>query len=750
VTDVAQGQSITLAVHGMDCSSCAETVHKALRTLEGVEDVRTDVVAGRVTVTHSGSLAPAAVAAAVTRLGYPARDVGPREGYPARDAGPPLEARPHGPHAAVAGAWKRNARLHFALLSGIAWAAALAADHLLHRDALAAALAVGAIVAGGRYIVPRGVRAALNRALDMNFLMTVAALGALMIGEYGEAATAMFLFAVAQLLESHSMDRARNAIRGLMELAPATAAVLRQGREERVPAEQVRVGETVVIRPGEKIAVDGVVVAGRSGVDQAPITGESVPVDKEPGMDVYAGTMNGEGVLEVRSTKAASDTTLARIIHSVETAQASRAPTQAFVDRFARVYTPAVVMTAIAVMLLPPLFGGLWSEWFYRALVLLVVACPCALVISTPVTIVSALTGAARRGILIKGGLHLENAGRVRVVAMDKTGTLTEGRPEVVAVLGVNGVHSSDVLRYAAAAQARSEHPLARAVIRHAEAEGVAFAAAADTTALPGRGVRADVAGTTVHVGSERLFAGLGMTEVHMRELLDGFASQGRTAMLVGTSTPGGNDASRSEVIDVIGVIEVIEVIGIIAVADRLRAEAGEALEDLHAAGIRRVVMLTGDNHGTAAAVATALAGQGRGVDEFHSELLPDDKVAAVRRLMQEHGPVMFVGDGVNDAPALAVADVGVAMGSAGTDVALETADIALMGDDLARLATTIRLARKAERIIRANIAFALLTKAVFVVLALLGVATLWMAVFADMGTSLIVVMNGLRALRES
>jgi Zn2+/Cd2+-exporting ATPase len=715
-----QGAICTLEVGGMDCGSCAESVQKALRALEGVRDVRTDVVGERVSVTYAeGRLTRGDLVGAISRLGYRVTEDRADRRAVFEDSW-----------------WERRGRLVLVVLSGVFWAGALAAEYLLHLETLSAALAIGAIVAGGRYIVPRGVRAAMNRSLDMNFLMSIAAFGAMIIGEYGEAASAMFLFAVAQLLESHSMDRARNAIRGLMDLSPATATVLRGGREERVPADRVEVGETVVVRPGDKVPVDGEVVSGRSAVNQAPITGESVPAHKEPGSEVFAGTLNGEGVLEVRSTRAASDTTLARIIHSVEQARASRAPSQAFVDRFARVYTPAVVLTAIAVTLLPPLLGfGAWGEWFYRALVLLVVACPCALVISTPVTIVSALAGAARRGILIKGGLHLANAGRARVIVMDKTGTLTEGQPDVVDVLALNGADGTEVLRLAAAAEARSEHPLARAILRHAEGRA-RIPLAAETTAIPGKGIRAQVDGRIVYVGSERLFAEMGASEPRVREILDRYERQGRTAVLVGATAPGAAADARPQLL------------GMVAIADRVRPQAAEALKALHAAGIRRVVMLTGDNRGTAEAVASALGGPGAGVDEYHAQLLPDDKVAAVRRLKEAYGSVLFVGDGVNDAPALATADVGVAMGSAGTDVALETADIALMADDLSRLPTTIRLARRAEAIIRANITFALLSKAVFVVLALLGVATLWMAVLADMGASLIVVLNGMRAMR--
>ena len=782
-TSTVDGVSCTLGVAGMDCSGCARSVENALRALEGVQDVRVDVVGGKVTVRYAeGKLARGDLAGAITRVGYRVVDGGSGrrevfvvEGMHCADEVRLIEGRlgglpgvtrlafdlvgrrltvegeitaaeveravgQLGMRARLVGEarqqttwWERRGRLALAVLSGVLWAGSLAAEHLLRVEWLAAALAVGAIVAGGWHIVPRGVRAAMNRALDMNFLMSVAAVGAVLIGEYEEGASAMFLFAVAQLLETYSMDRARNAIRALMDLAPAEATVLRRGRGERVPVDHVEPGETVVVRPGEKIPVDGVVLSGRSGVNQAPITGESMPVDKEPGAEVFAGTLNGEGVLEVRSARPAADTTLARIIHAVEEAQASRAPSQAFVDRFARLYTPAVVALALLVLVVPPLSGwGAWGTWIYRALALLVVACPCALVISTPVTIVSALAGGARRGILIKGGLHLETAGRARVVALDKTGTLTEGRPEVVDVVSLDGAAPDEVLALAAAAEARSQHPLARAVLRHAERRGVAVRAASDVQAITGKGLRARVGEETVYLGNVRLFSELGTLDAATRARLPS-VGDGRTAVLVGAADCGGAP---------------VRLRGLISIADRVRPGAGEALRALHRAGIARVVMLTGDNEGTARAVAAALGGPGAGVDEYRAELLPDDKTAAVRSLRERYGALLFVGDGVNDAPALAAADVGVAMGAGGTDVALETADIALMADDLSRLATTIRLARRAERIIRANVALSLLTKAVFVALAVSGHATLWMAVAADMGTSFLVVLNGLRALR--
>jgi len=799
--------SCTLEVAGMDCASCAAHVEKALRRLAGVEEVRADVVGGRVTVRYAeGSVGWSELAGAIAGAGYrvvvgAARGavvgggvvgeaagggvvvdetagggeaggwvaVGPAAG--GRDAvggaaaasGLAGERRGAGPGSGAADRPARRAvaplsrRWVLAAVSGGFWLLSLTASHLLGREGAAAALAVGAMVAGGWHIFPRGVRAALNRALDMNFLMSIAAVGALFIGEIEEAASAIFLFAVAQLLEANSMDRARRAIAALMELSPVEATVVRDGAEVRVPAERVAVGEVVVVRPGEKIPVDGVVVEGRSSVDPSPITGESIPVEKGPGAEVFAGTLNGEGALTVRSTKPASDTTLARIVHAVEEAQASRAPSQTFVERFARGYTPAVVVGAGAVAVLPPLVGfGGWGEWFYRALVLLVVACPCALVISTPVTIVSALAGAARRGILIKGGLHLENAGRARVVALDKTGTLTEGRPGVVEVIAFASGDSREVLALAAAAESRHGHPIARAILDRAESEGLRIPPASEAVAVTGRGVTARIGDERIYLGSERWFDELGALDDAARGVLRRFEDRGWTAVLVGrgpaVASPASGTAS-GEAGDGDGAVTAADaptVIGAIAVADRLRPDAAEALRALHSVGIERVVMLTGDNEATARAIAAALSRDGAGIDEIRAGLLPGDKVAVVEEMRRRHGKVLMVGDGVNDAPALAAADVGIAMGTAGTDVALETADIALMADDLPKLADTIRMARKAEGIVRANIAFALLTKAAFVVLAALGTATLWMAVVADMGASLLVVANGLRALSLS
>jgi len=771
-TNSDEGAVCELRVGGMDCPSCADDITRSLAKLEGVQDVRVDVVGGKVRVAYAeGKLARGDIASAIHRVSYKVKDREARraafivEGMDCADEVRQIEdklgrlpgvtnlqfdlmrrrlvvegaitsaevqraikeagmtARPEGEQARPLTFWEQRGRLVVTVISGLLLALGLVLGWSGAAERVTAPLLAVSTIAGGWFIAPRGWRAVRNGALDMNFLMTVAAIGAAAIGEWGEGASAMFLFAVAQLLESYSVDRARNAIKALMDLSPTEATVRRDGKEETVPVAEVKVSEVIIVRPGQKIPLDGEVIAGRSAVNQAPITGESIPVDKEPGAEVFAGSINEQGVLEVRVTKLVEDTTLARIIHAVEEAQATRAPSQSFVDRFARVYTPAVVAFAVLIFIFPPLLGfGAWGTWFYRALAMLVIACPCALVISTPVSIVSGLAGAARSGILIKGGAHLEHAGAVTAVAFDKTGTLTEGRPAVTDVLPLNGLDEAGVLRLAGAVEQGSEHPLARAVLAEAKGRGISLPAADDFEALVGRGVRATVEGRTMFLGNERLCQERGTCTAESKEAMNRFEREGKTATLLTTET---------------------ELVGVIAIADRVRPEARGAIMALRESGVKRVLMLTGDNEGTARAVAGQL-----GIDEYRAELLPDDKVKVVRELEESGERVAFVGDGVNDAPALAVATVGLAMGAAGTDVALETADIALMGDDLSRLPVTMRLSRKTLGIIRQNIWFSIGIKGVFVVLAPLGLATLWMAVAADMGASLLVIANGLRALR--
>ena len=574
-----------------------------------------------------------------------------------------------------------------------------------------------------------------TRRPDMNALMTVAVIGALALGEYAESSVVVFLFSLGELLEALTMDRARGAVRALMALRPPEATRRTPQGEERVPVEALAVGDLVLIRPGERIPADGRVREGHSAVDQSPITGESLPVEKGVGDEVYAGTVNGPGALTVEVTRPASDSTLARIIHLVEEAQERRAPSQRLVDRFAAVYTPAVVAGAALVATVPPLLGlGGLADWLYRALVLLVIACPCALVISTPVAVVSGLAAAARAGILIKGGLHLEELARLRAVALDKTGTLTVGEPRLVGGQCANHVGESpqecpeclDLLAKAAAVEARSGHPLARAVVRAAQELGVAdrYGPAQRVESQPGRGVQGEVAGHAVRVGSHAYVHEGRAEEDDFCRRVDAVSARGRTAVVVEDVCC----ASRAY-----GVV-----------ADTLRPEAPAVIRALKGMGILRTVMLTGDNPAVAERVARAA-----GVDEFQAGLLPHQKVEAVGALLERYGTVAMVGDGVNDAPALARASAGIAMGAVGSDVALETADVALMGDDLWGLPRAVRLGRRVAAVIRQNVAFSLATKAAFLALAVAGVATLWMAVFADVGVSLLVILNGMRLMQE-
>jgi Cd2+/Zn2+-exporting ATPase len=575
----------------------------------------------------------------------------------------------------------------------------------------------------------RAWRSLRGRVLDINVLMIVAVAGAITLGDWIEAASVVWLFALSQQLESLSLARARRAIRSMMAVAPSQALVRRGGREAPMLAVDVRPGDVVIVRPGERVPVDGLVVLGASAVDQAPITGESRPVEKTVGDEIFAGTINGTGAMEIEVLRPASDSAIARIIRLVEHAQAERAPVQTFVDRFARRYTPAVAMLAAAVAVLPPLIIGgagggltLWSLWGYRAITLLVVACPCALVISTPVSIVSAITTAARHGVLIKGGGHLERAASIRCVAFDKTGTLTHGRVTVTDILGVDGVSSQGVLSIAASLESRSEHPIGRAIVDRARLDGVDAAPGHEFRALPGLGAEALVGAMPALVGSHRLFEERQLCTPSLHARFEEVTSRGATAVLVGHDGAG---------------------LGVIGLSDELRESGRGAVASLRKAGITHIALLTGDLRVTAELVAGAF-----GFDEVHAELMPDRKVALVRELRARYGPVAMIGDGINDAPALAAADLGIAMGAVGSGVAIETADVALMSDELDKMPYVIRLGRATMRNIHTNVAIALGLKLGFIALAMSGVATLWMAVLADTGASLLVTANALRLLR--
>ena len=745
---------LTLRIEGMDCADCALKLEKGVHGLAGVTECNVSFATTRMSLVYDPALLDMnQVERRVRSMGYAVAPGGQtavagRAGLVERLRGRPRDA--------------------MTLLAGLLLLLAVAASLASLPPALVNGLYAASIAVGGVFIFRKAWSSLrFNRELDINVLMTLAVVGAALIGEWAEGAVVVLLFSLGEALEGYTMDQARHAIRSLMTLAPAEATVLRpcldcaghlgqplsgggvyrsgpcpwcEPHELAVPVEELAIGETVLVRPGERIPMDGVVLAGRSAVNQAPITGESLPVDKAPQSEVFAGSINGSGALEVSVTRLAADNTLSRLIHMVEEAQSQKAPTQRWIDRFARVYTPAVVAVAAAVAVLPPLLFGQpllntagETGWLYRALTLLVIACPCALVISTPVSIVSAISAAARHGVLVKGGVHLEALARVRVVAFDKTGTVTLGRPALMdaqcvahnSLAGEPCAACDDVLALAAAVERRSEHPLAAAVVQAAEARSLngRYATAQDVEALAGQGVRGQIDGASVAVSSHRH-----IHELHLGHddafcgLVQSVEAAGQTTMLLHD-----DDGIR----------------GYLAVADQVRPGSAAAVAGLRAVGIEQVVMLTGDNARTAQAIATLA-----GIDQVRANLLPGDKVNAVEALLAEFGAVAMVGDGVNDAPALARATVGIAMGGAGSDQALETADIALMGDDLRLLPFVVRLSRQTRRVIMQNVAFSLAIKAVFLALALAGVATLWMAVFADVGASLLVILNGMRLLR--
>jgi Cd2+/Zn2+-exporting ATPase len=693
----------TFKIEGMDCREEVAMLERRFKNLVGLEDFSADVMGQRLHVKYDAAkLTAAGIADAVAETGMRAW----------------LE---HEEPIAVGGDAERRRRA-FVAASGATLSAGLVAGFLGYAIP-ADVLFVVAVACGFGAIWRRTLGALRAKALDINVLMVIAVAGALVLRQFGEAASVIFLFAVAESLEALTLARARTAIRALMDLAPAEAQVRDAAGERRMAVDSVPIGAVIIVRPGEKIPLDGEVVAGQSEVNQAPITGESLPIEKDEGDEVFAGTINGRGALDIRVTRLRRDTTLARIVHLVERAQAQRAPAQNLVERFARVYTPAVILLALAVAVVPPIvLGGAWHSWIYRALVLLVVSCPCALVISTPVSIVAALAAAARKGVLIKGGAYLERTGRIRCVAFDKTGTLTRGTPQVVDVVALNGAADKVVVGLAASVERRSTHPIARAIVDHAEAGQLSALPAVNVSALAGRGAEGDVAGAKVVLGNHRLFEERRLCSPAMHPHLDRLAADGRTAVLV----------ARND-----------EPIGIIGLADRLREASRDTVDLLRRHGVESVVMLTGDNRSTANVIASAL-----GVDEVRADLLPEDKVTAVEDLRQRYGSVAMVGDGVNDAPALATADIGIVMGAAGSDAALETADVALMADELLKIPYAFRLSRKTLRNIKANLAISVVMKAAFVVAAVAGVATLWMAVIADTGASVIVIANALRLLR--
>ena len=705
-------------IRGLDCAEEINALKETVGRLDGVSDLRFDLLNGTMTVFFAeGVVTDEVLRDGIHRAGLKAL---PEEG--------PEEE----------GFWSGRGRLASCILSAVLMIGGLTVHSVLDRSFLLALTGAGevgpplpsvvlyllSVAAGGWFVIPKAWAAMISRRADMNLLMAVAVAGAIALGESFEAAAVAFLFSLSLVMEGWSVGRARHAIRELMDLSPVTARYMRPGRRDPVEgqAEDVPAGATVLVRPGEKVPLDGIVSKGRTSVNEAPITGESLPAGKGPGDEVFAGTINEDGAFEFTATKTAGDTTLARIIHMVEESQGRRARTERWVETFAHYYTPAMMILAIAVAVLPPLLFGDWGRWFYQALVMLVIACPCALVISTPVTVVAGLASAARAGVLIKGGAFLEAPARLRCVALDKTGTITYGRPEVQCVVPFDGHTEEEVLARAAALGSESGHPIARAVVRAAVERNVAFKPAGDVQDIKGKGSEASIGGRDFWIGSHRLMheKGAETEEVHARALQVEDAAH--TLVALGSEE---------------------HVCGLIGVADSVRETAADSVRALKAWGIEHVVMLTGDNETTAAAVSAAA-----GIDEFHAELLPEEKVAAIEDLARRYKYVAMVGDGVNDAPAMAVSSLAIAMGAAGTDAALETADISLMSDDLSKVPWLVRHSRRALVIIKQNIFLALGLKALFMGLALAGLATLWMAIAADMGASLLVIFNGLRMLQ--
>lgn len=696
------GVQTPIRILQMDCPTEEALLRTKLGGMAGVAGMEFNLMQRVLTVTHEPqALEP--VLAAVRSLGFTPEIAGDAQAEPA-----PEPVRPWWPLA----------------VAGLAAIGSEASHWLGFPDALAAALALIAVLACGISTYKKGWMAVRNGNLNINALMSIAVTGALVLGQWPEAAMVMVLFTVAEWIEARSLDRARNAIRSLMQLTPETATVLQSdGTWQEVAAKSVAVGATVRIKPGERIALDGTLVSGSSSVNQAPITGESLPVDKQAGDPVFAGTINTSGSFEYTVTAGAGNSTLARIIHAVEEAQGAKAPTQRFVDQFARVYTPVVFAIAVVVALVPPLLvGGDWIGWIYKALVMLVIACPCALVISTPVTIVSGLAAAARRGILIKGGIYLEEGRKLRWVALDKTGTITQGKPSQTDFSALNGWSPAEVRSLAASLADRSDHPVSLAVAQAAQRDGISLQTVTQFEALAGLGTKGLIQGKTYYLGNHRLIHAQGRCSDALELQLSALEEQGKTVILLT------DDHS---------------VHGIFAVADTVKEGSRQAIAELHALGVQ-TVMLTGDNAHTARAIAAQV-----GVDDARGDLLPEDKLKVIESLLETGTGVGMVGDGINDAPALARADIGFAMGAAGTGTAIETADVALMDDDLRKLPRFVRLSRDTHTLLVQNIVIALGIKAVFLVLTLAGMGTMWMAVFADMGASLLVVGNGLRLLRK-
>ncbi|OWY67757.1 cadmium-translocating P-type ATPase [cyanobacterium TDX16] len=739
---VTATKTLQVRVGGMDCGSCAKTIEVGVQQIPGVASVSVSFATERLQVAYDPTMvSETTISDWVKSLGYTV-ETSPqssldRHTYDSRHSRSRTHHRDREHHQTEIAHtpdrkpdpidywkfWMTNRRGQSVILAGVGIIFGLLAQQLTLPIWIARAFYGIGIVVAGYPIARAGLFELRLRRADMNLLMTISVIGAIVLGDWFEGALVVFLFSLGTTLQVFTFGRTRNAIRALMDLTPAAATVKRGEREMTVPVESIGVGEILTIRPGQRVALDGVVVSGTSAIDSSPITGESIPEDKAPGDAVYAGTLNQAGFLEVKVTHTASDTTVAKIIHLVEQAQESRAPSQQWVDKFANVYTPIVILVAIAIALIPPLvFAQPFDVWLYRALVMLVIACPCALVISTPVSIVSAIGAATHQGVLFKGGNALETAGHLTSLAFDKTGTMTQGLPTVQKVYGVGETSVRLVFQVAASLEQQSEHPLAKAIVAEARANSIEFQTPEQFTALPGKGIAAKIGNSSYLVGNQRLFVERDIPLSREAEaILSEIELLGQTPVLVGT-TKG--------------------LLGAIALADGLRLEAAEAMRQMRQVGLKRLVMLTGDRTAVAKQIAQQV-----GIVDYRAELLPQDKLHCIQQLKRS-GAVGMVGDGINDAPALAAADISFAVG--GIDIALETADVVLVGNDLRKLAYTVALSRRTVSIIQQNVVFSLVTKGLFLLLGTLGVVGLVVAVLADTGTSLLVTANGMRLFKVS
>jgi len=703
-------------VQGFSCANCAGKFERNVKELPGVQDAKVNFGASKISVYGETSIEELEKAGAFENLKV-APDERRKQASEGIQEGKKEEKVPF---------YKKHGTLLTSALFLVFGYLSLFVNG--EENIVTTLLFLASMVIGGLSLFKVGLQNLLRFKFDMKTLMTVAVIGGAIIGEWAEVAVVVILFAISEALERFSMDRARQSISSLMDIAPKEALVRRNGQEIMIHVNDIVVGDIMIVKPGQKIAMDGVVVNGNSAVNQAAITGESVPVAKTLDDDIFAGTLNEEGLLEVKITKQVEDTTISKVIHLVEEAQGERAPAQAFVDKFAKYYTPIIMVIAALVAVVPPLFfGGSWETWVYQGLAVLVVGCPCALVISTPIAIVSAIGNAAKKGVLVKGGIYLEEMGALKAIAFDKTGTLTKGVPVVTDFNLLNKqVDEKELLSIITALEYRSQHPLASAILKKAKQENISYSDVQvdDFSSITGRGVKGIVNGTTYYIGSPKLFKELFVPDFsqEFEDKVRNLQNQGKTAMIIGTEQ---------------------NILAVIAVADEVRETSKDVIQKLNQLGIKKTIMLTGDNKGTADAIGSHV-----GVSDIQSELMPQDKLDYIKQLRSEYGNVAMVGDGVNDAPALAASSVGIAMGGAGTDTALETADVALMGDDLRKLPFTVKLSRKTLNIIKANITFAIAIKFIALLLVIPGWLTLWIAILSDMGATLLVALNGLRLMR--